>query len=200
MAGRCQTCNSVAKKIALLINGYGYRSQMETAMVPAPAKKAALRNKKYGMKIKSFLLITLSFYSSLVFSQSNKSQLLPEGAIQFTSGQMQWIDGPAALPKGTKMCLLYGDYKKNEPFAMRLKLPANQIVKLHIHTNDEVVTVLDGSVMIGFGKQIQNSEETNFTAGGFYVNPGKTEHFVIVGQDGVTIQINSIGPWTVEFK
>jgi hypothetical protein len=155
---------------------------------------------KYVMKIKSFLLITFSFYSSLVFSQSKKSQVLPEGAIQFTSGQMQWIDGPAALPKGTQMCLLYGDYKENGPFAMRLKLPANQIVKLHIHNNDEVVTVLEGSVMIGFGKQIQNSEATNFTAGSFYVNPGMTEHFVIVGQDGVTIQINSIGPWTVEFK
>jgi hypothetical protein len=155
---------------------------------------------KYVMKIKSFLLVTLSFYSSLVFSQSNKSQVLPEGAIQFTSVQMQWVDGPAVLPKGTKMCLLYGDYKKNEPFAMRLKLPANQIVRLHIHTNDEVVTVLEGSVMIGFGKQVQNSEATNFTAGSFYVNPGKTEHFVIVGQDGATIQINSIGPWTVEFK
>ena len=152
------------------------------------------------MKIKSFLLFVFAFCFSFVFSQTNKTPILPEGAIQFTPEQMQWTDGPAALPKGTKMCILYGDYKNKGPFAMRLKLPGNQVVKLHVHTNDEVVTVLEGSVMIGFGKQMQNSEATNFTTGSFYVNPGKIEHFVIVGKEGVTLQINSIGPWTVEFR
>ena len=152
------------------------------------------------MKIKLFLLIVLTFAFSFAFSQENKTRILPEGVIQFTPEQIQWTDGPTALPQGTKMCILYGDYKSKGPFAMRLKLLPNQVVKLHVHTNDEVVTVLEGSIMVGFGKQIQNSGTTNFTSGSFYVNPGGIEHFIIVGKEGVTIQINSIGPWTVEFK
>ena len=152
------------------------------------------------MRIKFLLLIVLAFSFSFAFPQTHKTGTLPKGVIQFAPEQIHWIDGPTALPKGTKMCILYGDYKTKGPFAMRLKLPPNQIVKLHVHTNDEVVTVLEGSVRIGFGKQTQNSETTNFTAGSFYVNPGKLEHFVIVGREGVTLQINSIGPWTVEFR
>jgi len=156
--------------------------------------------KRLQMRIKILPLLVLAFPFSFAFPQAHKTGTLPKGVIQFTPEQIHWIDGPTALPKGTKMCILYGDYKTKGPFAMRLKLLPNQIVKLHVHTNDEVVTVLEGSVMIGFGKQTQNSETTNFTAGSFYVNPAKLEHFVIVGRDGVTLQINSIGPWTVEFR
>jgi quercetin dioxygenase-like cupin family protein len=125
---------------------------------------------------------------------------LPKGAVQLTPDQMLWVAGPEALPKGTTMCVLYGDMTKEGPFAIRLKLPANQVIKLHVHSRDEVVTVLEGAVMVGFGERMQMSRTKTFTAGSFYVNPAKEKHFVAIDKDGATIQLNSIGPWGIDFK
>lgn len=129
-----------------------------------------------------------------------KNLVLPKGAVQIAPDEMQWVDGPATLPKGSKMCVLYGDMTKAEPFAVRFKLPANQVIKLHVHPNDEVVTVLEGAVMLGFGDRMQMSQTRTFTVGSFYVNPAKTKHFVAIDKDGATIQINAVGPWGIEFK
>jgi mannose-6-phosphate isomerase-like protein (cupin superfamily) len=174
------------------------------------------------MKTKISLFVFIAFFSFKSYSQTtdslskpvlqNKDSIhrpipqmkeaapLPKGVIQFTPDQLLWLTGPETLPKGTMMCILYGDPKKEGPFAIRLKLPANQVIKLHVHPNDEVVTVLEGSVIVGFGDRIQLNKAKTFTAGSFYVNPAKAKHFVAIEKGGATVQINSIGPWTIEFK
>jgi mannose-6-phosphate isomerase-like protein (cupin superfamily) len=171
------------------------------------------------MKTKISLLIVISFFSFKSFSQTTDSLaqtkdstakpappvkdtevILPKGTVQLTPDKMLYTVGPETLPKGTLMCVLYGDPKAEGPFAIRLKLPANQVIKLHTHPKDEVVTVIEGSVMVGFGERIQLSKAKTFTAGSFYVNPAKSKHFVAIEKDGATVQINSIGPWTIEFK
>jgi|GEM_PF-1843716 len=175
------------------------------------------------MKTKISLLIIVSFLSFKSFSQTtdtlskpavqskdslvksiphtkDTSIVLPKGTVQFTPDKMLWTVGPETLPKGTLMCVMYGDPKAEGPFAIRLKLPANQVIKLHTHPVDEVVTVMEGSVMVGFGERIQLSKAKTFTAGSFYVNPAKSKHFVAIEKDGATVQINGMGPWTIEFK
>jgi quercetin dioxygenase-like cupin family protein len=161
------------------------------------------------MKTKISLLIVIVFFSIKSYSQTDstakpvqqaKEAPLPKGIIQFTPDQIEWKDGPATLPKGTQMSVLYGDPKAACPFAMRLKLPANQVIKVHSHPKDEVVTVIEGSVMVGFGERIQMSKTKTFTAGSFYVNPANAKHYVAVGKDGATVQINGIGPWTIVFS
>ena len=160
------------------------------------------------MKNKIFLLLLLNFLISKSFAQQDTLKIapnaakepLPKGAVQFTPDQIQWTDAPQTLPKGSKMCILYGDLKNEGPFAVRFKLPANQIIKPHMHSNDEVVTVLEGAVSIGFGERMQLSKTKEFTAGSFYVNPGRTAHYVVIQKDGATVQINSIGPWMLDFK
>ncbi len=146
------------------------------------------------------LLILFLSISLVSFSQSNNKPALPKGCVQFTPGDMQWIDTSSVLAKGTKYCVLYGDIKKAAPFAIRLQLPPNLIIKTHHHPNDEVVTVLDGSISVGFGERTASSETKTFMANSFYVNAATVEHFVIVGSEGVTIQINSLGPWITTFK
>src|SRR3954471_7203168 len=120
------------------------------------------------IEIRHHLLALLILSYSNSFSQTVAK--LPKGAVQFNTEQMKWIDGPPSLPKGSKMCILYGNIKKDEPFAIRVKLPAEASIKMHMHLKDEVVTVIKGSVMIGFEKLTNKAEQTTFTEGGFYVN------------------------------
>jgi quercetin dioxygenase-like cupin family protein len=162
------------------------------------------------MKMKITLLTLLTCYSLSSYSQTKDSTIkpvpqvkdlpLPKGAVQFTPNEMVWKSAPETLPKGTQMCVLYGDPKAAGPFVMRLKIPANQVIKLHTHPYDEVVTVLEGAVMLGFGDRMQMSRTKTFTAGSFYVNPANTKHFAAIDKDGATIQINAMGPWKMDFK
>src|SRR5689334_7793845 len=122
------------------------------------------------------ILLFLSF-SFVSFSQSNNKPSLPKGCVQFTPDEMQWTDTSSVLAKGTKYCILYGDIKKTAPFAIRLQLPPNLVIKTHHHPNDEVVTVLDGSVSVGFGDRTPSSTTKTFSANSFYVNAANVEHF-----------------------
>jgi len=144
--------------------------------------------------------LTTFFLSFLLVGLSQPPiKSLPAGCIQFTPGDMQWIDTSSILPKGAKYSILYGDIKKEAPFAIRVKLPPNITIKTHYHLKDEVVTVLEGSVSIGFGDKTESSQTKTFSANSFYVNAAEVKHYVIVGDKGVTIQINSMGPWITRF-
>jgi len=149
---------------------------------------------------KSLLTIYLLSAALIGLAQTETRLSLPKGCIQLKPGEMQWTDTASFLPKGTRYCILYGDPKKQAPFAIRLKLPPKLVMKTHYHLNDEVVTLLDGSVSIGFGEKTDTSKTNTLTAGSFYVNAARVEHFLVVGDEGATIQINSIGPWTTKFK
>lgn len=126
---------------------------------------------------------------------------LPGGCIQLTPDKMIWRDSVPGLLKGARLAILYGDTKSAAPFTVRVKFPPNAVLKRHYHENDEVVTVLEGSVSVGFGEQGPGNAATQlFGAGSFYVNAAKVEHFVVAGPQGATIQINAMGPWTVIYK
>lgn len=144
--------------------------------------------------------IGILFLTMCCCSLSAQQPDLPSGCIQLTPDKMHWIDSVPNLPKGARLTVLYGDTKKAAPFAVRVKFAPNTVLKTHFHENDEVVTVLEGTVSVGFGEQGSGVVAKLFVPGSFYVNAAKVEHFVIVGSRGATIQINAMGPWTVVYK
>ncbi len=146
------------------------------------------------------LTIYLLFAVFAGFAQTGNMLELPKGCIQLKPGEMQWTDTASFLPKNTKYCILYGDPKKPAAFAIRLKLPPKLVMKTHYHLNDEVVTLLEGTVSIGFGKKTATSKTNRLTPGSFYVNAANVLHFLVVGDNGATIQVNSIGPWVTRFE
>ena len=148
---------------------------------------------KLTITISQFLLFLLC---AELYAQNDSVLQQP---VQFTPERIIWKEGPANLPKGVEMCLLYSNPKATGPFAARFKFPANYKLYAHYHENDEVVTVLEGSVFVGFGDKTDMSVAKEFKAGSFYVNPARSHHFVVIGKKGAVVQINSVGPWTLEF-
>src|SRR5436853_3657320 len=63
--------------------------------------------------------------------------------------QIEWKDSPPTLP-GVRMAVLDGNPTKPGPFCMRLKLPDGYKVMPHWHPMTERVTVLTGTLMLGF--------------------------------------------------
>jgi hypothetical protein len=60
------------------------------------------------------------------------------------------------------------------------------------------VTVLAGTVHVGFGPKLDVTKGRAFPAGSFYVNPPGLAH-ALWSEEEVTLQITAQGPWAVDF-
>ncbi len=122
----------------------------------------------------------------------------PPGAIQQLADSIAWHAAGPNLPPGTQAAVLEGDPKKEGLFTMRLRIPAGTRLAPHWHPRDERVTVLEGTVMVGFGDVADETSGSRFTKGSFYVNPAKSHHYVWFPEASV-IQITAIGPWELHY-
>ena len=122
----------------------------------------------------------------------------PPGALQLQPEAMPWAAGSPAMPSGTRIAVLEGDPKAQRFFTIRLKVPAGSQIAPHFHPRDERVTVLSGTVAVGFGDAVDETAVTRFGAGSFYVNPANSHHYVLFPEESV-VQVTGVGPWEVRF-
>jgi mannose-6-phosphate isomerase-like protein (cupin superfamily) len=122
----------------------------------------------------------------------------PRPAIQHTANEIVFRPGPPNMPKGVEMVVLEGDPKAEGTFTIRLKAPASFSLAPHTHPADERVTVLEGTVSVGFGSATDRTTAKTFGAGSFYLNPANVAHYVF-SDEGATLQITGEGPWRVDF-
>jgi quercetin dioxygenase-like cupin family protein len=140
--------------------------------------------------------------SSVIFFAIQKnifSQELPKGAIQVMPENIKWIDAPPPLPPGSKVAVLEGNPKQEGIFTMRVMLPPYFKILAHTHPKDERVTVIEGTIYIGFGDKADTANATKFSAGSFYVNPADVKHYVFTGSDGCIFQVTGFGPWGLNY-
>jgi quercetin dioxygenase-like cupin family protein len=111
---------------------------------------------------------------------------------------IQWKDGPATLPKGTKMVVLEGDPTKAGVFTMRIKFPAGMIVSPHFHTQTEHATVMSGVLHVGVGDKFDKTATRSLPAGSFGFWPAGMKHFAWMEGETV-LQLHGQGPWTITY-
>lgn len=143
----------------------------------------------------------------LLLSTVAVAQEAPPLEAAFAPGQTQkvtraddttWGPCPPSLPPGCAMAVLEGNPRTKQLFTIRIKTDQPFRMQAHTHPGAERVTVLDGTVSVGFGDALDTSEGTTFTAGDYYVNAPATAHYVWADEP-VLIQITGIGPWVVEY-
>ena len=142
-------------------------------------------------------LIVLTVINSACFKIN--SQELPKGAIQVLPENIKWVDAPPPLPQGSKIAVLEGNPKEEGFFTIRVMLPAYYKIPAHWHPKDERVTVIDGSVYVGFGDKTDTTNAAKFTSGSFYVNPKESNHYLFTQAEGCVLQISGIGPWGITY-
>jgi len=121
------------------------------------------------------------------------------GLIQIDAGAVAFKPGPPSMPKGVELAVLEGDPKSTGIFTLRLKAPPGFLLAPHTHPVAERVTVISGSISVGFGSDVHREQARKFTAGAFYVNPPGATHYVF-SDEGAVVQITGTGPWKVEFQ
>jgi quercetin dioxygenase-like cupin family protein len=115
-----------------------------------------------------------------------------------TPADLKWVDGPASLPKGSKMVVLEGDPTKEGQFVLRVKLPDGFRIAPHTHPKDERVTVLAGTLYLGMGGTFDEKAGTAMPAGSYGRTDAGMKHFGWVKGETV-LQLHGTGPWGVQY-
>src|SRR5215210_536343 len=127
------------------------------------------------------------------------SALAADDHIVVTPNDIKWNPAPASVPKGAQIAVLYGDPTKEGPFALRLKLPAGYHIPPHTHPKPEVVTVVSGVLLLGQGSEADKSKAKTLPAGSFSAMTPGMQHYVYAGDQETVVQLNTIGPWALNY-
>ncbi len=120
------------------------------------------------------------------------------GHILLKSADIKWLDGPPSMPPGAQIALIEGDLKEAEPFAFRLKLPADYKIAPHTHPAIEHVTVLSGTLYMGTGDQLNPEKAVALTTGSFAAfQPGQS--MFGWSEKETVIQVHGVGPWGINY-
>lgn len=106
--------------------------------------------------------------------------------------ELQWRKA-STLPAGAQIARILGDSTKPGPAVYRLRFPRGYELPPHTHETDETITVLSGSVLIGFGERAERGGALLLRQGAFAHVPGGRAHFGWIEEDAV-VEIHTTGP------
>jgi len=149
------------------------------------------------------LAAALALAALLVFGASAQHPTGTSGApaaahIMITPAEAKWTSAPPGFPPGALVAVLEGDPAAAGPFTMRAKLPDGYTVPPHWHPQDEHVTVLEGTLLMGMGEQFSEASMKPLSADSFAVMPKGVRHFAAARGDTI-IQIHGTGPWGITY-
>jgi quercetin dioxygenase-like cupin family protein len=133
----------------------------------------------------------------LLMSSASSAQMM-DGHAMLAPQEIKWSPGPASIPPGSEVAVLFGDPGKEGLFAIRLKLPKGYRIAPHTHPKPEVVTVISGTFRLGMGDSADQSKTKALPAGSFVALAPKMVHYASTDEDTV-IQLNSTGPWSLNY-
>ncbi|HEX6533880.1 MAG TPA: cupin domain-containing protein [Gemmatimonadaceae bacterium] len=109
-----------------------------------------------------------------------------------TPDQLRW-DLDTIDPRRSSASLI-GDPMRPGPYTVRYRAPANYVIGLHMHPDDdEQLTVISGTIRWSTGKPGSGEPEYTLGPGGFAFAPAGTPHRVIALDDCV-LQMSGVGP------
>lgn len=111
---------------------------------------------------------------------------------------VNWGAAPPSLPSGAQASVLHGNPGKEGPFVLRLRFPAGFVVPPHVHSKDELVTVISGRFSINAGEKVDRSAFRPLPPASFVNLPAGTAHYAIAETESV-VQINGLGPFDITY-
>ncbi len=146
----------------------------------------------------SHRIITLIVAVGMGLMAWSFAQAQEGGHILLKSADIKWTDAPPSMPPGAQIAVIEGDLKKAEPFAFRLKLPANYKIAPHTHPAIEHVTVLSGTFYMGAGDQLDLEKAVALTPGSFAAFQPGHSMFAWTEEETV-VQVHGVGPWGINY-
>ncbi|MFA5182952.1 MAG: cupin domain-containing protein [Syntrophales bacterium] len=104
--------------------------------------------------------------------------------------QLQW----AASSRGIQEARIIGNPAESGMYLVRSKYPRGLRIEPHFHPGDRIVTVLSGTIYLGYGKKFDEKKMKALPAGSVWTEPANQPHFSWAKDGEVIIQIIGDGP------
>ena len=140
--------------------------------------------------------LSLTFLIFFAISPSSGQQ---DSITSVTPGTEAWGPAPSKLPAGAQLAAILGDRTQpGQLYVFRAKLPDGYSVPPHTHPMDEHVTVLQGTMLLGFGETRDESEMRVLPAGSFVTLPSTVPHYNRMRGETI-LQFHGIGPYDINY-
>jgi hypothetical protein len=142
--------------------------------------------------VKRLSVLALCALSGVSLSQDH-------GHVMVLPDAIQWGPASPKLPPGAQMAVLLGNPSApGELYVFRVKLPDGFSVPPHWHPMDENVTVLNGTMMLGFGERFDAAALRELPAGTYATLPKEQPHFNRMKGETI-LQFHGIGPYDIVY-
>ena len=132
--------------------------------------------------------------------RSSADTAVVSGAVADTSAdaKLEWGPSPPGLPAGAKGAIVSGDPSKAGAFTVRLDMPDGYEIRPHTHPTSERLRTIEGTVMMGMGKQWDNGKLKAHSKGAEMSLGAREPHFVRA-QGRTIIEVESTGPFQITY-
>lgn len=137
------------------------------------------------------LLVAVAAAPLSAQQQQGKSTHVSERALK-------WGSAPAVFPSGAKMAVVSGDPSKPAPFVVRLEFRDGYTIAPHYHPTDEVVTVRQGSLLVGMGDSVDVAMAEHFKPGQRGSIKAGMHHWARA-RGHTQIEVSAMGPFQLTY-
>ena len=123
----------------------------------------------------------------LFIAAAHADPLLP---LRLAPEELAW----RATPRGAQQVILAGDPQKAGVYVYHTRFPSGFKNPPHFHPDERVVTILSGTLLVGYGEQFDEASMKSLPAGSVFTEPAKHPHFVWAKDGDVVIQVVGHGP------
>lgn len=104
--------------------------------------------------------------------------------------ELEWTVGG----NGVGRAVIAGDSTLPGMYAYRVRFPEGLRIEPHYHPDDRIVTVISGTLHMGYGARFDESTMKALPEGSLWTEPGDQPHFVWARDGEVVIQVIGNGP------
>ena len=124
-------------------------------------------------------------FTTGAFAQSETLELA-----RLTPEELEWVDASTGISRAT----IAGNHRTPGMYAYRVRFREGSRIEPHFHPDDRIVTVISGTLQMGYGERFDEATMRVLLAGSVWTEPGGQPHFVWARDGEVVIQVIGAGP------
>lgn len=132
-------------------------------------------------------MVALALFAALPLPLAQGEPLVPA---RLTPEELKWV----TQPNGNQQTVMAGNQKETGLYMYRTRFPANYRNKPHFHPDQRIVTVMSGTLYVGYGEKMDDSQMKALPAGSIFTEPPRQPHYVWAKDGEVVIQVTGYGP------
>lgn len=123
-----------------------------------------------------------------------------DGPLTSNGAEIQWGPAPAVFPSGAELAVVQGDPSVADAvFTVRLRMPDGYILPPHWHPEDENVTVMQGTFLVGMGDAVTDQAFLPPLKTGDFITAPATMHHFAKAQGTTVVQVHGVGPFALTY-